>query len=209
MARILLTGFEPFAGATNNSSWDAVERVAEAWSGEDELIIELLPVTFRGAGRAMRALIEHHDYPDLVIATGLANGRSAITPERVAINVEDARIPDNDGFQPTDREIGQEAAFFTGLPVKAIVERIRAAGIPSEVSNTAGTYVCNSLMYHLMDAVWGENMMAGFIHVPNSPELAAGTDEAFLEVEDIARGLTIAIGVSLEAFLDRAPARNV
>ena len=197
MATILLTGFEPFASAARNSSWDAVERVAETWSGEDELVIERLPVTFAGAGRAMRQLIKHR-HPDLVIATGLANGRAAITPERIAINVEDARIPDNSGDQPTDREIGSEAAFLTGLPVKSIVERIRAAGIPSELSNTAGTYVCNSLMYQLMAAIDPDEVMAGFIHVPNSPELAAGTDEAFLEIEDIARGLTIAIEVSLE-----------
>ena len=198
MAIILLTGFEPFAGAASNSSWDAVERVAETWTGEDELVVELLPVTFRGAGRTMRELIEHHD-PDLVIATGLANGRAAVTPERIAINVEDARIPDNVDDQPSDRAIGREAAYFTGLPIRKIVERIHEAGIPSEVSNTAGTYVCNSLMYHLMDEVEGTGRVAGFIHVPNSPELAAGTDEPFLEVEDIARALTIAIAVSLES----------
>ena len=202
MATILLTGFEPFAGAESNSSWDAVERVAESWSGEDDLVIELLPVTFRGAGRAMRELIAHHD-PDVIIATGLANGRAAVTPERVAINVEDARIPDNAGYQPHDREIGMQAAYFTGLPIRKIVERIREAGIPSEVSNTAGTYVCNSLMYQLMGEVEGAERVAGFIHVPNSPELAAGTDEPFLEVEDIARALTIAIEVSLEEVANR------
>lgn len=199
MATILLTGFEPFAGAESNSSWDAVERAAATWTGDDELVIELLPVTFRGAGRAMRELIGHHNYPDLVIATGLANGRAAITPERVAINVEDARIPDNDGDQPSDRVIGNAPAYFTGLPIKKIVERVRAAGIPSELSNSAGTYVCNSLMYQLMDAVEGTDVLAGFIHVPNSPELAEGTDEPFLQIDDIARGLTIAIQTSLEA----------
>jgi pyroglutamyl-peptidase len=96
MTTVLLTGFEPFAGAASNSSWDAVERVAQLWSGEAQLVIELLPVTFAGASASMRELIARHS-PDLVIGTGLADGRAAITPERVAINLEDARIPDNAG----------------------------------------------------------------------------------------------------------------
>ena len=204
MTTVLLTGFEPFAGAASNSSWDAVERVAETWtaqtrSGGAELVIELLPVTFAGAGKSMRELIEHHK-PDLVIGVGLAENRPAITSERIAINIEDARIPDNAGDQPDGRAIDATgpAAYFSGLPVKAIAARIREAGIPSQVSDTAGTYVCNSLMYATMRAVEGTDVMAGFIHVPSSPELAAGTGNPSLEVDDIARGLTIAIEVSLE-----------
>jgi pyroglutamyl-peptidase len=198
MTTVLLTGFEPFGGASSNSSWDAVERVSQAWDGEAQLVIELLPVTFAGAGASIVQLIERHS-PDVVIAVGLANGRRAITPERVAINVEDARIPDNAGDQPNDRAISTDgpAAFWTGLPVKAIVAAIGEAGIPSALSDSAGTYVCNSLMYHLMDAVSGSGVPAGFIHVPSSPELAAGTSDPFLEVDDIARGLRIAIDVSL------------
>jgi pyroglutamyl-peptidase len=198
MTTVLLTGFEPFAGAASNSSWDAVERVAETWSGDAELVIELLPVTFAGASTSMRELIARHS-PDLVIGVGLADGRDAITPERVAINVEDARIPDDDGDQPVDRAIdfGGAAAYFSGLPVKEIAAAIREAGIPSRVSDSAGTYVCNSLMYSTMRAVEGTDVMAGFIHVPCSPELAAGTSNPYLEVEDIARGLAIAIEVSL------------
>jgi pyroglutamyl-peptidase len=119
----------------------------------------------------------------------------------VAINVEDARIPDNDGDQPDDRAINVAgpAAYFTGLPVKAIAAAILDAGIPSQVSDSAGTYVCNSLMYSTLRAVEGTTVMAGFIHVPCSPELAAGTSTPYMAVEDIARALTIAIGVSLEA----------
>jgi pyroglutamyl-peptidase len=198
MTTVLLTGFEPFAGAASNSSWDAVERVAETWSGEAELVIELLPVTFGGASTAMRELIARHS-PDLIIAVGLADGRDAITPERVAINVEDARIPDNDGDQPVDRPVdaGGPAAYFSGLSVKEISEAIRDAGIPSRVSDTAGTYVCNSLMYSTMRAVDGTGVMAGFVHVPCSRELAEGTENPWLEVEEIARGLGIAVEVSL------------
>jgi pyroglutamyl-peptidase len=204
MTTVLLTGFEPFAGAATNSSWDAVERVAETWSGEAELIIELLPVTFAGASSAMRELIARHS-PDLVIGVGLADGRAAITPERVAINLEDARIPDNAGDQPDSRTIDATgpAAYFSGLPVKAIAARIRQAGIPSQVSDTAGTYVCNSLMYSTVRAVEGTDVMAGFIHVPCSPELATGTDKPSLEIDEIARGLRVAIEVSL-AELGRA-----
>jgi len=200
MTTVLLTGFEPFAGAASNSSWDAVERVAQAWSGDAELVIELLPVTFAEASVLMRELIERHS-PDLVIGVGLADGRDAVTPERVAINVQDARIPDNDGDQPIDRaiEVAGPAAYFSGLPVKEIAERIREAGIPSRVSDSAGTYVCNSLMYSTMRAVEGTGITAGFVHVPCSPALALGTAHPFLEVEEIARALTIAVEVSLEA----------
>jgi len=202
MTTVLLTGFEPFAGAASNSSWDAVELVAEGWTGDAELVIELLPVTFAGASAAMRQLIERHS-PDLVIGVGLADGRDAVTPERVAINVEDARIPDNDGDQPVDRAVvfSGQTAYFSGLPVKAIAARIAEAGIPSRVSDSAGTYVCNSLMYSTMAAVVGTDVMAGFIHVPCSPELAAGTGKPSMPVEDIARALAIAVEVSLEALI--------
>jgi pyroglutamyl-peptidase len=200
MTTVLLTGFEPFAGAASNSSWDAVERVAQDWSGDAELVIELLPVTFAGASASMSELIARHS-PDLVIGVGLANGRDAVTLERVGINVEDARIPDNDGDQPVDRAIDPDgpAAYFTGLPVKEIAATIREAGIPSQVSDSAGTYVCNSLMYSTLRAVESTDVMAGFIHVPCSPELAAGTEHPWLEIEDIARALSIAVQVSLGA----------
>lgn len=200
MSTVLLTGFEPFAGAASNSSWDAVERAAETWSGDAELVIELLPVTFAGATAAIVELIERHS-PDVVISVGLADGRDAVTPERVAINVEDARIPDNDGDQPADRPVVATgpSAYFSGLPVREIAERIRAAGIPSSISNTAGTYVCNAVMFRELDALRGTDVTAGFIHVPCSPALAEGTGNPFLEVDDIARALTIAIEVCLEA----------
>jgi pyroglutamyl-peptidase len=204
MTTVLLTGFEPFAGAASNSSWDAVERVSETWSGSAELVIELLPVTFAGASASMRELIEHHN-PDLVIGVGLADGRAAITPERVAINLEDARIPDNAGDQPEDRAVDPDGpvVYISGLPVKEIAAAIREAGIPSQVSDTAGTYVCNSLMYSTMRAVEGTDVIAGFIHVPCSPELAAGTGNPSLEIDEIASGLTIAIEVSLEELARR------
>jgi pyroglutamyl-peptidase len=200
MTTVLLTGFEPFAGAASNSSWDAVERAAELWDGDAELVIELLPVTFAGASTAIRQLIASRS-PDLVLSVGLADGRAAITPERVAINMEDARIPDNAGDQPSERPVadGGPTAYFSRLPVRAIAESIRAAGIPSAVSDTAGTYVCNSLMYRELHELRDSGVMVGFVHVPCSPALAAGTPNPWLEVDDIARALVIALQVSLES----------
>ncbi|MDE0547196.1 pyroglutamyl-peptidase I [Microbacterium sp. C7(2022)] len=203
MARILLTGFEPFGGDTVNPSGDAVALVADAWTGPDELVTATLPVSFRGAAEQMNALLDRHS-PDIVIATGLAGGRSAVTPERVAINLADARIPDNDGAQPVDQESvpgGPPAAFAT-LPVKAIAGAIRDAGIPAEVSYSAGTYVCNHVFAHVMqwaDAAPGRR--GGFIHVPyatgqgsqNAPELP---------LEDIARALRIAVRISVDRSVD-------
>jgi pyroglutamyl-peptidase len=203
MTTVLLTGFEPFGGDPTNPSWDAVELVAASWSerggpGDVELVIELLPVTFGGASASIVELIDRH-HPGLVIGVGLAEGRDAVTPERVAINVEDARIADNDGDRPVDRATvaGGPAAYFSGLPTRAIVERIREAGIPSSLSDSAGTYVCNSLMYSTMRAVEGTDVVAGFIHVPCSRELGEAKGKPWLELDDIARALAIAIEVSL------------
>jgi pyroglutamyl-peptidase len=199
MTKILLTGFEPFDGAPSNPSWDAVARVADHWDGsEHELVTARIPVVFAEAGAMIGLLIALHE-PDVIIATGLANGRDAITPERVAINVEDARIPDNAGDQPSDRPIasGGPVALWTGLPIKAIVRELDAAGIPARISDSAGTYVCNSLMYQLMQAVDGTAIAAGFVHVPCSPELAEPSGEPSLEVETIAQGIRIAVDVTV------------
>lgn len=203
---VLLTGFEPFAGADSNSSWDAVATVAKRWSPPVVLVAACIPVDFE---TSLDDLIATHS-PDVVIAVGLANGRRAITPERVAINLKDARIPDNSGAQPLDEPVVPDgpAAYFTGLPVKAMVARMLAAGVPAELSQTAGTFVCNALMYRLMHSVArggesaGRDIRAGFIHVPCSPNLAAGTDQPFLTVETIARGLEIAIHATLELDAD-------
>lgn len=205
VVKVLLTGFEPFDGAASNSSWDAVSlvgsRAAEVLGDGIDLAIARIPVEFARSGDVVDELIALHR-PDVVIATGLANGRASVTPERVAINVEDARIPDNAGAQPIDRAVVESApaAYFSGLPVKAIVQRMRAAGIPADLSQSAGTFVCNSVMYRLMHTVAASHpgVRAGFIHVPNSPQLAAGTDQPWLEIETIATALTIAVTTAAE-----------
>lgn len=186
MTTVLLTGFEPFDGATSNASADAVALVARDWSGAATLVTATLPVEFARAGGVLAALIAEHR-PDLVVATGEAGGRTAITPERVALNLRDARIPDNAGDQPVDVPVepGGPAARFTRLPVKEIAAALSAEGIPAEVSLSAGTYVCNSVMYELLGGV---DIRAGFIHVPVQAELAS---------ELTARGLAAALRVAL------------
>lgn len=180
---VLLTGFEPFGGDTSNPSAD----VARALDGDRldgaTIVGRVLPVSFAGAAAALEQLVADHQ-PDLIIALGLADGREAITPERVAINYADARIPDNHGAQPRDEPLDPAgpAARFTGLPVKRIVRALTDAGHPAAVSLTAGSYVCNALAYHLgaiaerhsstaepNDDTTGEPLIAGFIHVPNWP----------------------------------------
>jgi pyroglutamyl-peptidase len=178
---VLLTGFEPFDGAASNSSWEAVRRVPG-------VVAAVLPVEFGRASVELDALIAEHR-PDVVIAVGLAEGRTAITPERAALNLEDARIADNAGAQPREQPVDPSgpAAYFSGLPVRAIADAISAAGIPSQVSLSAGAFVCNSVMYRLMAGA--SVPIAGFIHVPS---------ERDMPVEDIARGLEIAVRVALE-----------
>lgn len=202
---VLVTGFEAFADAPLNPSGEVVRRLAELGHPDCRLVGEVLPVSFARAAPLLAAAIEAHD-PDIVIALGLAESRHAITPERIAINLADARIPDNDGAQPRDAEIehGAPIARVTGLPVKAIAHALDAAGIPSEVSLTAGSYVCNHVFYELMGIAesraarhGGDGhrndrrpLRAGFIHVPATPQLGGGPQFTLDELE---RGIRVAI----------------
>lgn len=196
MTTVLLTGFEPFGGDAANPSGEAVHLVAAQWGGPAELITAVLPVTFVGAAARMRGLIAEHS-PDVVIATGLAGGRVAIGVERVAVNLRDARIADNDGAQPVDEPCvaGAAAGAFATLPVKSIATAMMDAGIPAAVSYSAGTFVCNDVFFSVLDAV-APGVPAGFIHVPwASGQAPAGQFE--LPLADIARALRIAIEVTL------------
>ncbi|MFJ6654015.1 pyroglutamyl-peptidase I [Microbacterium sp. NPDC091313] len=201
MTTVLLTGFEPFGGDASNPSGAAVHLVGERWRGPEELVTAVLPVTFAGATERMRRLIAEHR-PDVVVATGLAGNRAAITPERVAINLADARIPDNAGVQPVDEPVdaGGAAAHFATLPVKAIAAAVTDAGIAAEVSYSAGTFVCNATMYAAVAAAGGD-VRAGFIHVPwaddDAPEGAPS-----LPLADIVRAIEIAVRVSLDTAVD-------
>lgn len=203
MTTVLLTGFEPFGGDLVNPSGDAVRAVADAWEGPESLVVEVLPVTFTGAAERLRALIDAHR-PDAVIAVGLAGGRAAVGVERVAVNLADARIPDNAGAQPVDEPSidGAPAAAFATLPVKAVAAAIRAAGIPAEVSHTAGTFVCNHVFFTALDAV-PAGVPAGFLHVPwaagQAPTAPDRERAPELPAADIAEAVRIAIRTTLAA----------
>ncbi len=176
---ILLTGFEPFGGESVNPSWEVVQALAGATIVGGNLRAQVhalqLPCVFGVARDALDAALLQVR-PTLVLALGQAGGRDGFTVERVAINVDDGRIPDNAGQQPIDVAIvpGGPAAYFATLPVKAIVAALQQAGLPAAVSQTAGTYVCNHVFYGLMHSLRRHRAVrAGFMHLPWLPEQAA------------------------------------
>lgn len=164
---ILLTGFEPFGGASTNPSQEIVRALNGTMAGGYRIAGEVLPCVFGGARRELARLLRRHR-PAVVVCLGVAEGRAGITPERVAINLEDARIPDNNGAQPRDRPVvrGGPVAYWSTLPVKAIVAALARRGIPAAVSHSAGTFVCNHVFYALMHTARRRRLRAGFIHVP-------------------------------------------
>lgn len=208
MTTVLVTGFEPFGDDARNPSGEAVRAVEAAWDGAEELATAILPVSYDDAEAMLRDLIRGFD-PDVVIATGLAGGRDAVTPERVAINLRDARIPDNAGAQPIDQPCveGGPAAHFSSLPVKAIARAVEATGVPSAVSHTAGTFVCNHVFYVAAEeAARRPGMRAGFIHVPWSTESAPEGASGALPAADIERALLTAIRTAVDTGADDATA---
>ncbi|WP_422391654.1 pyroglutamyl-peptidase I [Arthrobacter sp. N1] len=189
---ILLTGFEPFGGEATNPSWLAARRATSLLreQGLDATAVEV-PCVF---GRSVDALAEAMDRhrPDIVLCVGQAGGRERVSIERVAINVDDARIPDNAGRQPVDEAVepGGPAAYFSTLPIKACREAVASLGVPVEVSQTAGTYVCNHIFYGLMHRLAGSSgMRGGFVHVPYSTEQGEANGAPGLPVEDMAAAL--------------------
>lgn len=194
--KILLTGFDPFGGEPINPALEAVKLV-NIPDPDLELVKLEVPTVFGDSIAAVTAAMEQHR-PDAVVCVGQAGGRFAVTPERVAINVSDARIPDNAGNKPLDEPIVAEgpAAYFSTLPVKAMVAAIREQGIPSSLSNSAGVYVCNHLMYGVLHAAARyPGMRAGFIHVPFIPEQVArkGGNLPSMALETIAKALEAAL----------------
>lgn len=174
MRTVLLTGFEPFDQDLVNPSWEAVRQLDGVQLDDDvRIVARRLPCAFATAGECLLQLISELR-PAMVIATGLAPGRSEISIERVAINVNDARIPDNRGEQPIDTAVvvGGPAAYFSTLPIKAMARAVREAGIAVSVSQTAGTFVCNQVFYRLQHELAGSGVRSGFIHV--SSQLGAG-----------------------------------
>jgi pyroglutamyl-peptidase len=197
--KALVTGFEPFGGDGVNPSSLALPKLRTA-IGSVALHTAVLPCSFEHSAAALAAAIDAAQ-PDIVLCVGLAGGRAELCLERVAINVQDARIRDNDGRQPIDVPVveGGAAAHFATLPVKACVAEMRKAGLPAAVSNTAGTFVCNHIFYALMDmaARRPSPMRGGFLHVPYLPEMVArGTPAPSMSLDDVVKGIEIIVEVS-------------
>ena len=188
---LLLTGFDPFDGAKSNPSWDAASALDGCVIGGHRIAARRLPTEFEASLRALRAAIRETG-PSLVVCTGLAGGRKELSLERVAINVDDARIADNIGAQPVDARIAARgpAAYFTTLPIKAMLAALEKQGIPAYVSQTAGTFVCNHVFYGLMHALRRTpGVRGGFIHVPRA-------GRGGMPLDQIVEGLRIALRVA-------------
>lgn len=199
--KILMTAFDPFGGDEVNPALEAVKHCDVSGLAAD-VIKQEIPTVF---GKSIEKVAEamRREKPDVVLAVGQAGGRFDLTPERVAINIDDARIPDNEGNQPIDQPIfaDGEPAYFSSLPIKAMVKYIKDIGLPASVSNTAGTFVCNHIMYGILYIIDKEmpQTRGGFIHVPFIPEqVVERRDSPSMSMIDISRGLRAA----LEAIID-------
>ena len=197
--RALVTGFDPFGGDKVNPSSLAVSRLKKK-IGEVSVVTAVLPTSYARSAKVLREAIDEAK-PDIVLCVGQAGGRTDLCLERVGINVQDARIPDNDRKQPIDVPVRADgpAAYFATLPIKACVAEMRKAGLPAAVSNTAGTFVCNHILYALMDIIESHpaKMRGGFLHIPYVPEQAARLGGApSMSVDDIARGIEIIVAAS-------------
>ena len=193
MPKLLITGFDPFGGENINPAWEAVSRLSDV-IGEWTLDKLQIPTVFGEASRRVLARAEEI-HPDAIICVGQAGGRKAVTPEMVGINLRHASIADNIGQRPLDEPVvpGGPAAYFTTLPVRAMVSAISAKGLPASVSYSAGAFVCNDTLYALLHHYDGTVVRAGFIHVPFLPQQAKG-GEPSMPLEEIVQALEAAIG---------------
>lgn len=203
MKTVLLTGFEPFGGETINPSAEIARQLHGTVLNGHRIEAALLPCVFGAAITELKRQIRVVR-PVLVVCVGQAGGRAEITPERVAINVDDARIVDNAGAQPVDRPVvrGGPAAYWSTLPIKAIVRQLQAQGIPAAVSQTAGTYVCNHVFYGLMHALREQRRVrGGFVHVPWLPE-QAGAGQPSLPLAKMTEAVATVVATSLKTRRD-------
>ena len=207
MKTVLITGFEPFGGESVNPSWEVVSGLDNAIIAGCRVVARQLPCVFGESLAVLNGAIDALS-PSLVLAVGQAGGRTDITVERVAINVDDARIADNQGQQPVDVPVVADgpAAWFSTLPIKAMVMAMRNAGIPASVSQTAGTFVCNHVMYGLLHKLRDASAVkGGFIHIPYLPQQAAQHPGApSMAAETVRRALEVAIATALQVESDIA-----
>ncbi|MBR5266918.1 MAG: pyroglutamyl-peptidase I [Lachnospiraceae bacterium] len=203
--KVLVTGFDPFGGESINPAWEAVKVIKDEIAGAEVIKMQIPTVVGKSIAKIHDKMVEIN--PDIVIAVGQAGGRFGVTPERVAINVTDARIPDNEGNQPIDEPIfaDGDAAYFSNLPVKAMVQAIKDAGYPSVLSNTAGTYICNHVMYGILYYIQKEfpNARGGFIHVPYAAsQVVNKPNTASMAIADITASIEAAIKAAVENATD-------
>ena len=205
LPRILLTGFDPFGGETINPSWEAARALHGRRIGGHRVVARQIPTEFAASLRLLKAALRETT-PAIVLGVGQAGGRAQLSLERVAINLQDARIPDNAGAQPIDEPVipGAPAAYFSTLPLKAMLAALHEAGVPAALSQTAGTYVCNHLAYAMLH--WSapkRRVRAGFIHIPWLPLQAASRPGApSMALDDMVRGLEIALRVAAVTHAD-------
>ncbi len=204
--KVLVTGFDPFGGESVNPAFEAVKMLPDSIAGAEVIKLEI-PTVFSKSGPAVEEGIKKYQ-PDAVINVGQAGGRSCVTIEQVAINLAEARIPDNNGEQPSGVPLQTDGApaYYATIPVKAIVQNIRDHKIPCHISYTAGTYVCNSVMYNVLHMTANKypNIRAGFIHVPFAAEQVVGKPNGtpFMSLKMIAKCLEYAIEATVKNFAD-------
>lgn len=203
--KVLITGFDPFGGESINPAWEAVKLMKDEIAGAEIIKMQIPTVVNKSIEKIHDRMSEIH--PDIVISIGQAGGRFGVTPERVAINITDARIPDNEGNQPIDVPVFEDGdtAYFSNLPVKAMVQAIKDAGYPSVLSNTAGTYICNHVMYGILYYIRKEfpDTRGGFIHVPYATSQVVnkpGTPS--MSITDITASLEAAVKAAVENRMD-------
>ena len=199
--KVLVTGFDPFGGEKLNPALEAIKSLPSEIQGAEVRWLEV-PTVFYKSAKILEEEIRIYQ-PDIVLCIGQAGGRKGLTPERVAINQDDARIQDNEGNQPIDRPIHLDGppAYFSSLPIKAMVQAIKEEGLPASVSNTAGTFVCNHLMYQVLYLVEKEfpTIKAGFMHIPYMMEQVVNRPTTpAMSLVDIRRGIEAAIGAIIE-----------
>ena len=203
--KILVTGFDPFGGESVNPAIESVKKLPARIGGAEIIKLEVPTV----CGKSIQVIHEkiRECDPDVILSVGQAGGRSAISVERIGINVTDCGIPDNEGNQPMDEPVFADGpdAYFSNLPVKAMVKKIREAGLPAEVSNTAGTFICNHVLYGIRYVCEHEfpGKRSGFIHIPFMPEQTVNRRNVpSMNLDDIVKGLAAAIEAIIETGQD-------
>ncbi|NFU00509.1 pyroglutamyl-peptidase I [Clostridium botulinum] len=199
--KVLITGFDPFGGESINPALEAVKKLPNTISNAEIIKLEIPTVFKKSLDKIEENILAHK--PDILISIGQAGGRFGITPERVAINIDDARIQDNEKNQPIDLKVFEdgENAYFTTLPIKAMVKEMQEAGIPSSVSNSAGTFVCNHVMYGVLYMINKKypNIKGGFIPVPYIPsQVVNKPNMPSMSIEDISKGLELSVKAAVE-----------